>query len=322
MNGFLYICNERSRLRLSFCGRPDKIELSGPTTETPMISFVEVQKFKDSLFSVFYIMSETSSSREISRSGWVWSIFLLFVEFAQNVATFISPPFGWNSSLTNAILYVNVGSVFRVFSVPGVDLDLSTIQRWATVVCIVVVVFAFADAVYVMLEFRRRKFERIWAAKLLRVVVKATFSVGFTSFFSYVVAPVTSEFYSGGGGFFGATAPLSPFSAPNVYVVVPIAFLGFLYFLVAALSALLFADYDPLSLEPNAQVSHPLFDQTCVANPPPVDGSCRRPLHGHQNPHDRLSNVFLAPHPLPLPRPRRSLRCAFRRPLRNPPRPF
>mmetsp|Transcript_28614 Transcript_28614/g.65916 ORF Transcript_28614/g.65916 Transcript_28614/m.65916 type:complete len:2199 (+) Transcript_28614:31-6627(+) len=140
------------------------------------------------VFSVIYVMFEALPSH-VSLAHWVWAIFLILVDFAQVIRDMMRQEFGWRSGESwFPELYTSTNAEVIL----GLTLNG---KRALSVLCNLLIAGVLVNTVYVVIEFRTMRFDRIWATKLLRSLGTFCVTALYPTIFEYGVKAATCEFW-------------------------------------------------------------------------------------------------------------------------------
>jgi len=198
----------------------------------------ELKVLGHGMFSVIYVMSESLPSH-VTRVHWVWGMFLLLLDFVQILRDLLRSQYGWNRIFTD--IYAETDVLKLVFGLNIVG------KRVLALMSNLLIAIVAATTFYVILGFRSPRFERIWAAKLLRSLGTVCVTALFPTVFEYGVLAVTCEFWQD-----NAVPGECDMSGGRIVLAIVAGLLVSFHFCFGIIVSLFFLEINPLSKDPLA----------------------------------------------------------------------
>jgi len=228
-----------------------------PTAFLPWIllegKMLKITTIKNSLFGLFYVMTETSDSASPTTFAVYKAMFLVYVDFGQVLRVMSTPIFGWSVATSDVLRYFDL--VWLISAQMERAIPRYIFFAFATGL----VVTALSDALYVCVIFSGGKIQQLWPVKLLKVLVATTVTILFSTLVKWVLIPieclVSPSRPSLTEVFHGPDGVCNPWNFPEVTITIPSLIVAALYMIFALITSLLSFEINPLARRPMASTT-------------------------------------------------------------------
>jgi len=214
---------------------------------------LKLSTVKNSLFGMFYVMTETADSASPTSFAVYKAMFLVYVDFGQVLRVFSTPIFGWSVATSDVLRYFDL--VWLISAQMERAIPRYIFFAFATGL----VVTALSDALYVCIIFSGGKIQQLWPVKLLKFLVATIVTILFSTLVKWVLIPieclVSPSRPSLTEVFHGPDGVCNPWNFPEITITIPSLIVAALYMIFALITSLLSFEINPLARRPMASTT-------------------------------------------------------------------